>query len=233
MYKNYIVEDIGTQSYADILDWDNFENLYIKAINQILDIQTFSVDNLENYSCDELYNEMELMKKWYFESLLRKSLKPQQNDVIKKTFDSIVENISTQPQNIFVHKDFLSQNISLNGDELLLKRPTNPKKGILLYDLATILNDYHLNFERDDLIKLVLYFRDKKSLKVTDTEFIKWFDFISLQINMKLLGVFSHSFVCDGNKDVLKYIPIILETVFDLSNKYEETKQFTQLLKEL
>ncbi|MEA2098779.1 MAG: phosphotransferase [Campylobacterota bacterium] len=228
-----IVEDLGGERYSDVLDWDNFEEYYKKAIDKIIKIQKTDVNNLSIHDKTSLHSEMNLMQKWYFEGVLRKALTSKQKDIISTTLDDISSVVLSQPQKIFIHKDFNSKNISIVDDTLSVINSQNAMSGAVTYDLVSLLKDCHLNFEEDDINRLALYFRDKKGLSVSDEEFIKWFDFMGLQRHIKLLGVFSQSFICDGKKDYLKYIPLTLQYVFDVSNKYEETKALTQLLKEL
>jgi len=228
-----LFEDINTRKYIDILDFDNFDNFYKKAIDKLVEIQTLNVDGLLIYNEKDLYLEMELMKKWYFEGLLRKSLTQKQKEIIDNCFQNIIKVIFSQPKNMFVYKDFNSETLGIKDENVIIPNPKNQMNGILTYDLVSLLKDYHFNFELDDIYKLALYYKKKKGLLVSDDEFIKWFDFMGLQIEMKKLGSFSQLFICEGEKSGLSYIPSTLELVFDISNKYEELKPFTQLLKEL
>jgi len=222
------------EKLKDLLNDNNFENYYKKVIDKIVDIQmTTSSEGLAIYDNDSLISEMNLMIKYYFEGILRKSLTKNQKEIINKTLNNIATIILSQPQNIFIHGNMKIDEINVLNNNIKIGESINAMNGSITYDLFSFLKDDDFNLLDDEVYSLALYFRDKKGLSIGDEQFIKWFDFMGLQRYINLLGYFSKSFICDGKKEYLREIPSTLEYVFDISNKYEETKPFTQLLKEL
>jgi len=218
----------------DLLGDNNFESYYKKVIDQIIEMQLITdSESLPVYDKSFLQLEMNLMIKYYFEGILKKSLTIKQKDIIDLTLNNISTIILSQPQNIFIHGNIKIDKIMISDNKINIEDPIKTMSGPIVYDLFSLLKDDDFNLLDDEIYSLALYFRDKKELSVSDDKFIKWFDFIGLQRYMKLLGSFSKSFIHDGDKKYLKEIPSTLEYVFDISNKYEETKPFTQLLKEL
>jgi aminoglycoside/choline kinase family phosphotransferase len=106
-------------------------------------------------------------------------------------------------------------------------------RGAITYDLVSLLKDCYVAFNREAIEELVLAFRDKKSVKADDAEFIKWFDFMGLQRHIKVLGIFSRLHLRDGKEGYLKDIPLTLQYVLETASRYEETKELAKLLKEL
>jgi len=229
-----IIEDFGSTHYLDILDWDNFQDLYKKAIDEIIKMQESDSSNLPLYDKEFLTLEMNLMQEWYMEKLLPVTLNNKQKEVIAKTISDIADEVLTQPQNIFVHRDFHSRNIMVTDDEEIgVIDYQDAMSGAITYDLVSLLKDCYVEFERDDIIELALYFRDKKGLKVDDETFIKWFDFMGMQRHIKVLGVFARLFKRDNKRGYLQDIPLVLKYVFDTAKLYEETKPLNQLFKEI
>ena len=229
-----ILEDFGSTHYLDILDWDNFKDLYKKAIDEIIKMQEADSSNLPLYDKDFLTYEMNLMQEWYMEKLLPVVLNDKQKEVIKNTISDIADVVLTQPQNIFVHRDFHSRNIMVTQDEEIgVIDYQDAMNGAITYDLVSLLKDCYIEFEREDIIDLALYFRDKKGLDVDDETFIKWFDFMGMQRHIKVLGVFARLFKRDNKRGYLQDIPLVLKYVFDTAKLYEETKPLNQLFKEI
>jgi len=229
-----ILEDFGSTHYLDILDWDNFKDLYKKAIDEIIKMQEADSSNLPLYDKDFLTYEMNLMQEWYMEKLLPVVLNDKQKEVIKNTISDIADVVLTQPQNIFVHRDFHSRNIMVTQDEEIgIIDYQDAMNGAITYDLVSLLKDCYIEFEREDIIDLALYFRDKKGLDVDDETFIKWFDFMGMQRHIKVLGVFARLFKRDNKRGYLQDIPLVLKYVFDTAKLYEETKPLNQLFKEI
>jgi len=229
-----ILEDFGTTHYLDILDWDNFEELYKKAINVILKMQKADTKNLPLYDKAFLIKEMDLMLEWYIEKLLPATPTQKQKDTIATTLNAIADEVLKQPQGIFVHRDFHSRNIMLkeNG-EIGVIDYQDAMSGALCYDIASLLEDSYIEFDREDNIKLILYFRDQKGIDVDDETFIRWFDFISMQRHIKVLGIFARLFKRDGKRQYLQDLPLTLKYLFDTAKLYDETKALNQLFKEL
>ena len=229
-----ILEDFGTTHYLDILDWDNFEELYKKAIDVILKMQKADTKNLPLYDKTFLIKEMDLMLEWYIEKLLPATPTQKQKDTIATTLNAIADEVLKQPQGIFVHRDFHSRNIMLkeNG-EIGVIDYQDAMSGALCYDIASLLEDSYIEFDREDNIKLILYFRDQKGIDVDDETFIRWFDFISMQRHIKVLGIFARLFKRDGKRQYLQDLPLTLKYLFDTAKLYDETKALNQLFKEL
>ena len=229
-----ILEDFGNTHYLNVLNENNFKLLYSKAIDKIVDMQKADTSSLPLYDKKFLHFEMDLMQDWYFEKLLKKKLKEKDKKIITSTLDSISDVVLSQPQNVFVHRDFHSRNIMLTKDGGIgIIDYQDAMSGAITYDLVSLLKDCYIEFEEGEIRKLALEFRDKIGLKIGDDEFIKWFDFMGMQRHIKVLGIFSRLFLRDGKKGYLNDIPLTLKYLFDTSKKYEETQALTQLLKEL
>jgi len=175
-----------------------------------------------------------LMKEWYLEQNLKISLTAEQEAFIGKTLDAISNVVLAQPQNIFVHRDFHSRNIMITPKKSIgIIDYQDAMSGAITYDLVSLLKDCYIEYKRGDIEVLVLEFRDKLGLQTTDAEFIKWFDFMGLQRHIKVLGVFSRLYLRDGKDGYLKDIPLTLKYTIETAFRYDETKEFAELLAEL
>jgi len=116
--------------------------------------------------------------------------------------------------------DFHSRNIMQIDEKTLgIIDYQDAMSGAVTYDLVSLLKDLYIRFELQRVEKLALYFRDKKALKVSDAEFIRWFDFMGLQRHIKVLG--------------LKDLPLTLKYVLETSAKYGQTKELYEFLNKL
>jgi aminoglycoside/choline kinase family phosphotransferase len=105
--------------------------------------------------------------------------------------------------------------------------------GALLYDLVSLLKDCYIAFEREAILELLLYFKEKTKSQVDDTTFIKWFDFMGMQRHIKVLGIFSRLYLRDSKDGYLKDIPLTLHYTIDATSRYKETQALSNLLKRL
>lgn len=227
-----VLEDFGNTNLLDLLNKDNFQTLYKKAIEEIVKMQDANTTQLPLYDKDFLHFEMDLMREWYLEKKHSHTLSKQEEDMLSRTLDYISEVVLSQPQDVFVHRDFHSRNIMVKEDETLgVIDYQDGMRGAITYDLVSLLKDCYISFEREAIEELVLYFRDKLGLNVSDKEFLKWFDFMGLQRHIKVLGIFSRLHIRDNKDGYLKDIPLTLSYVLDTASRYDETKDLATFLK--
>lgn len=229
-----IIEDFGNTHYLNVLDANNFKELYSKAIDVIITMQNADAKGLPLYDKVFLHFEMDLMMEWYIEKNLKVTLNKAQKNLIEKALNAISDVVLSQPQDVFVHRDYHSRNIMLTRDDKIgVIDYQDAMSGAVTYDLVSLLKDCYIAYEREEIEKLALEFRDKKSLDASDEEFLKWFDFMGMQRHIKVLGIFSRLFLRDGKDGYLKDIPLTLKYTIDAASRYEETKELGKLLKEL
>jgi hypothetical protein len=229
-----IIEDFGNTHYLNILNEKNFKTLYSQAIDTILTMQKADIKELPLYDKAFLHFEMDLMKDWYLEKNLKVTLNETQKRVIEKSLDRISDIVLSQPQDVFVHRDFHSRNIMVKSNgEVGIIDYQDAMCGAITYDLVSLLKDCYISYEREEIERLALEFRDKKGLDIDDKTFIKWFDFMGLQRHIKVLGIFSRLYLRDGKDGYLKDIPLTLKYTIDTAQRYEETKDLAALLKEV
>ena len=226
-----IIEDFGTTHYLDVLNQDNFKAFYTKGLNTILKIQKANAEGLPLYDKEFLHVEMNLMQEWYIEKFLHVKLSYSQREVITRTLEAISDVVLEQPQDVFVHRDFHSRNIMLKNDKKIgIIDYQDAMNGAITYDLVSLLKDCYVAYDRKEIKKLALEFRDKKGLKVDDETFIKWFDFMGMQRHIKVLGIFSRLNIRDKKSGYLKDIPLTLKYIIDTANRYSQTKELANLL---
>ena len=226
-----ILEDFGEIHYLDLLNGTNYKAFYTKAINSILKMQKADTQGLPLYDREFLHKEMDLMQEWYLEKLLKIKLSDTQKELIETSLNAISLVVLEQPQDVFVHRDFHSRNIMLKSDNKIgIIDFQDAMNGAITYDLVSLLKDCYVAYDRKEIKKLALEFRDKKGLKVNDETFIKWFDFMGLQRHIKVLGIFSRLHIRDGKNGYLKDLPLTLKYVVDTAGRYNETKELSNLL---
>jgi len=233
--KGYLViEDFGNTHLLSQLSQENFKTLYKKAIDTIVQMQKADVEGLPLYDKAFLHFEMDLMREWYLEKKLGISLTQAETQTVENTLHTISKIVLTQPQNIFVHRDYHSRNIMLCEDgELGIIDYQDAMSGAITYDLVSLLKDCYIAFDREAILELVLYFRDQVAPEINDDEFIKWFDFMGMQRHIKVLGIFSRLHLRDGKDGYLKDIPLTLHYTLDAAQRYDETKELAKLLRGL
>jgi N-acetylmuramate 1-kinase len=228
-----ILEDFGNALLLGVLTDENFKTLYLGAIDEIVKTQKADVENLPLYDKAFLRFEMDLMGEWYLTKKLGLALSAKQKTTLENSLNAIADVVLSQPQGIFVHRDFHSRNVMLTPDgEIGVIDYQDAMNGAITYDLVSLLKDCYIEYAREDVEALALAFRDKIELGASDEEFLKWFDFMGLQRHVKVLGVFSRLHLRDGKDGYLKDIPLTLKYTIETARRYDETKALAAFLSE-
>jgi aminoglycoside/choline kinase family phosphotransferase len=227
-----LITDLGSRHLADVLNPMSVELLYMKGIHEIIKMQEADTTNMEAYDKEFLLFEMSLMQDWYLNEHLHQELNEAEQAMLDSTLELICDEVLSQPQGYFVHRDFHSRNIMMEtGRKLVLIDYQDAKVGAVTYDLVSILKDVYIRFDPEAMERLALEFKALKGIDVSDEQFIRWFDWMGLQRHIKILGIFSRLDIRDGKSVYLEDIPLTLQYIDEVCAKYNELKPLGELLK--
>ena len=226
------LEDLGSTHLIDVIEND-FELFYDKAIDTIVKMQETDTEGLPEYDAEHLRFEMDLMNEWYFKKYNNITLDSEQEATLDSILETITKEVLSQPQGVFVHKDFHSKNLMFGcSEEIVVIDYQDARVGAVTYDLVSLLRDVYVELDEKDVERMALSFRDKKGLSVDDETFLRWFDFMGLQRHIKILGVFARLHLRDGKDGYLQHIPLTLKYIERVAPKYEECEGLLQFFKD-
>jgi aminoglycoside/choline kinase family phosphotransferase len=228
-----LLEDIGGTHLLDkCVEGVDARPYFDKAVETLVKMQETPSKGLEPYDRDFLLQEMNLMPEWYLKEYLGASVECVEGRMILESFAHIAKEVLSQPQGMFVHRDYHSRNLMIDEeDDIVVIDFQDAREGALTYDLVSLLRDAYVQLDRRELKRLVLLFRDLKGLDVDDETFMRWFDFTGLQRHIKILGIFARLALRDGKKQYLDDIPMTLKYILDVGSKYPELEGLIRLLK--
>lgn len=232
--KGFIfLEDIGSTHLLDkCVEGVDARPYYDKAIETLVKLQTTPSKGLEPYDERFLLEEMNLMTEWYLKAYLDTTLECLDGRMLLESFSLIAKEVLSQPQGIFVHRDYHARNLMIDSnDEIVVIDFQDAREGALTYDLVSLLRDAYVKLDKRELRRLILLFRDLKGIDVDDETFIRWFDFTGLQRHIKILGIFARLAIRDDKKRYLQDIPMTLKYILEVGQKYPELDGMISLLK--
>lgn len=235
LHKGFIfLEDIGSRHLLDMYHAGDASSYYEKAIRTLVQLQETPSKGLEPYDAGFLLEEMNLMPQWYIKAYLGKTLECLEGRILLESFSLIVKEVLSQPQGMFVHRDYHSRNLMIDSnEEITVIDFQDAREGPLTYDLVSLLRDVYVELDPQEIERLVLLFRDLKGIDVDDETFMRWFDFTGLQRHIKILGIFARLSIRDGKEGYLKDIPLTLKYIMEVGSKYPELEGLVHLLKSL
>jgi len=229
-----LLEDLGNTHLIDILNDMSYKLLYMKSISEILKMQKADITNLDLYDEEFIDFEMSLMKEWFLERHHNIYLEHSEEQELDSVLKLIRDEVLSQPQGYFVHRDFHSRNIMFAGKgKVWVIDYQDARIGALTYDLASLLKDVYIRFDREKVLELVLEFKLLKGRElsdVTDEQLVKWFDFTGLQRHIKILGIFARLKLRDNKPAYIEDIPMTLEYIYEMIELYPELEPLKRIL---
>ena len=219
-YSNDMIEisDLGEKSFYDyVISKKSKSNEYkslIKFLNKFQKIKDKKYYKLgkfkvkfSKYSLNYLHKESDLFFDWYLKYFLKKKKISKIKKLLKAELNKIYKKLKFS-NNTFVHRDFHVSNIMVKKKKLGLIDSQDAIIGNPLYDVASLIDDVRIKLPNNLQNNLVHFYHKNSKLKKDDIENLKNdFDILSVQRNLKILGIFVRLSIRDGKNNYLKFLP--------------------------
>ncbi|HEY4732240.1 MAG TPA: phosphotransferase [Gammaproteobacteria bacterium] len=230
-----LLSDLGTKLYLDALTEGSVDRLYNDALRSLADIQARAdMQGLPPYDERLLLQEMMLFPDWLLGRHLQISLPEEQQDGLRRVFAFLIANALEQPR-VFVHRDYHSRNLMVcPGHNPGIVDFQDAVAGPVTYDLVSLLKDCYIKWPRQRVNDWAAgYFRTiKLPAAVNETTFLRWFDLMGVQRQLKASGIFARLYHRDQKAGFLKDIPRTLSYIFDLGQEYAELQFLIDLIRD-
>ncbi len=239
-----LLSDLGNTTFLSALQAPNglevAADLYRDASNALIKMQLASKpDVFPPYDEALLTREMQLFPDWYVAKHLNVTLTEAQQQVMNKTFAMLNANILAQPK-VYVHRDYHSRNLMVqeNSHDLGVLDFQDAVYGPITYDLVSLLKDAYISWEEDQILDwAVRYWQSARQagLPMSEdfAEFYRDFEWMGAQRHIKVLGIFARLYHRDGKDGYLKDMPMVMDYLRRVCDRYIELKPFLRLLDEL
>ena len=219
-YKNNMMEitDLGSISFLDyVKNKKNKLKEYKKLIKILLKLQKIEIRKIYNfrgnkikfnkYSLSHLHKESDLFFDWYLKFILRKKNLNKIKKALKQELNNIYKKLYFK-NNCFVHRDFHASNIMVTNKKLGVIDSQDAIIGNPLYDVASLIDDIRIRLPKNLQNNLFQHYILKSDYKINDKPNLKNdFDILSVQRNLKILGIFVRLYKRDQKPNYLKYLP--------------------------
>lgn len=232
-----LLSDLGNDLYLNLLNADTVDDLYTRALSVIHQIQVCN-PKLPNNQPLDLFNEQHirfelgLFIDWFLSEHLQLNIMPEFKNVLEQTFKVLIDSALEQPQ-VCVHRDYHSRNLLLLEDKSVgVLDFQDAIYGPITYDAASLLRDAYVDWPKEQVDKWILKFYNMLNLnhQYNQEKFIRWFDLISIQRHLKILGIFARLCYRDNKPHYLPMTSRLLNYIGKTCENYPELTQFKQLL---
>lgn len=228
--RGYLVlSDFGDVTYLNALNYTNAEFLYEEALRALAKIQL--CDKADEYvippfSKEFMWQEWAWHKEWVTEKMLNVSVPLRLMRAMDEAMAKIIHSAASQPQ-LFMHRDYHSANLMVLDNDVGVLDFQDAYIGPVTYDLVSLLKDCYVDWPPEKVLHWALTYKQtlltkKIADRVSNDEFLQWFDFMGVQRHLKAMLTFARKKVRDQNDTYLRYLPRTLMYLRDVTTRYTD-----------
>lgn len=239
-----LLSDLGPQTYyqaiQDGVDPAALQAMYRLAIQELVRVQQADTTGLSVYDASRMLEELALFEQWYIQQHCKTELSATEKKSLEHLFEKLVAD-NEKHGAVLVLRDFHSPNLMMPTDTTLqpgLIDFQDAVIGPITYDIASLVMDArHTWDEEQQLDWAIRYWQAAHQagldLPTDFTEFHKAYEWMSVQRNLRILGVFSRLSIRDGKHHYLDHIPRVNQYLRQVFTRYEEFNPLRRLFDRL
>ena len=236
--------DLTLEAHLQSLDGESLRKSYIQAVHLLAEMQTRATRNIRSdcpayhlrFDIEKLMWEMDFMLEHFIEGLRHIPLNGPVRQTLRNCLTGLCQTLADQPL-WFTHRDYHSRNLMVHDGRLILLDFQDARMGPSQYDLASLLRDSYVLLPDDLVWELVDLFLQKQqelgNPPVDHEDYLRIFDFMSIQRNLKAVGTFAFQKQMKGTERYLPYIAPTLNYVKEALQRRPELKSLSSALTEI
>ncbi len=224
-----LLEDLGDTLYKAAFELRDGEAVFAEILPVLVKLTRVDAGGLPLYDRSRLQGELNLFVDWHIPEQTDRPLSDKERVEWQALCDLLIDSALTQPQ-VFVHRDFHSCNLMVLDGAPGVIDFQDAVRGPISYDLMSILLDRYIAWPRDQLERWMEAFRQQVAPSVASETWQRWCDFMGLQRNLKIIGIFARLAHRDGKTGYLSLVPRFADYVRDVLIRYNELKPYQALL---
>ncbi|KIF61177.1 MULTISPECIES: phosphotransferase [Pseudomonas] len=207
-----LLNDLGNQTYLDVIDSENADALFSDALQALLAFQQLPmVAPLPSYDVALLRRELELFPEWYVKRELGVEFDATQQQQWQKVSELLIDSALAQPK-VLVHRDYMPRNLMLSEPNPGVLDFQDAVYGPVTYDVTCLFKDAFLSWPEERVRGwLESYWQQASALNIPVQpdfeEFLRASDLMGVQRHLKVIGIFARICHRDGKPRYLGDVP--------------------------
>ena len=233
-----LLNDLGRQTYLDVINEHNADELFDDAITALLAYQQLPMDApLPGYDVALLRRELELFPEWYVKQHLGIEFSAAQRAAWQRISTLLIDSALAQPK-VLVHRDFMPRNLMLSEPNPGVLDFQDAVYGPVTYDITCLFKDAFLSWPEERVAAWLQQYWDKARetgipVQAEFAEFHRASDLMGVQRHLKVIGIFARICHRDGKPRYLSDVPRFFSYIEAVLARRPELSELGQLLAEL
>ncbi len=233
-----LLNDLGNQTYLDVIDGENADALFDDALQALLAFQQLPmVAPLPSYDVALLRRELELFPEWYVKRELGVEFDSTQQQQWQQVSNLLIDSALAQPK-VLVHRDYMPRNLMLSEPNPGVLDFQDAVYGPVTYDVTCLFKDAFLSWPEERVRGwLESYWQQASALNIPvqpDFEdFLRASDLMGVQRHLKVIGIFARICHRDGKPRYLADVPRFFSYIEAVIARRPELAQLQTLLTSL
>lgn len=207
-----LLSDLGRQTYLEVIDAQNADQLFDDAVQALLAFQRLPMDApLPSYDDALLRRELQLFPEWYVRRHLGVELSEAQQAAWQRICTRLIDSALAQPQ-VLVHRDYMPRNLMLSTPNPGVLDFQDAVYGPVTYDVTCLFKDAFLSWPEARVRDwLAGYWQQAGAagipVQAELDEFLRASDLMGVQRHLKVIGIFARICHRDGKPRYLADVP--------------------------
>jgi len=221
-----LLEDLGADTYLQVIDDANADDLFDAAIAQLLKLQAIVPPaDLPAYDEALLARELRLFDEWFLGRHLGMALDCGDMEALDLVYRRLIDSALAQPQ-VLVHRDFMPRNLMPVAGGPAVLDFQDAVRGPIAYDPLSLFKDAFLSWPQPRVDGWL----DRYHARALDAglpvpplpRFRRDADWIGVQRHLKVIGIFARLHHRDGKPKYLADVPRFFAYLEGVLPRYPE-----------
>jgi aminoglycoside/choline kinase family phosphotransferase len=207
-----ILDDLGRQTYLEVIDEHNADELFDDAIEALLKQQRLPLDgNLPHYDDALLRRELQLFPEWYVQRHLGRTFTAEQQSAWQRVSQLLIDSALAQPK-VVVHRDFMPRNLMQSAPNPGVLDFQDAVNGPVTYDITCLFKDAFLSWPEERVRGWLQGYWERARaagipVQASLEDFLRASDLMGVQRHLKVIGIFARICHRDGKPKYLGDVP--------------------------
>ncbi|MDH4555306.1 aminoglycoside phosphotransferase [Pseudomonas sp. BN417] len=230
-----VLDDLGRQTYLDVIDAENADSLFEDAIQALISFQKRCLDvPMPSYDDALLRRELQLFPEWYLQRHLGIELDGERLAAWQRVSDLLIASALDQPK-VLVHRDYMPRNLMLSRPNPGVLDFQDAVYGPVTYDVTCLFKDAFLSWPEERVAAwLQRYWTLAREagipVQADFAEFHRASDLMGVQRHLKVIGIFARICHRDGKPKYLDDVPRFFSYIEAVVARRPELAELGQLL---